>query len=78
MSNRVRIVLIIVIMAIVIGASYWYMQETTGKVEVVVEMSILMETMLIRSVVYWIPQRMNMWKPISTFLQMLMLVKIFE
>lgn len=37
MSNRVRIVLIIVIMAIVIGASYWYMQETTGKVEEVVE-----------------------------------------
>jgi len=37
MSNRVRIVLIIVIMALVIAASYWYMQETTGKVEVVKE-----------------------------------------
>ncbi len=37
MSNRVRIVLIIVIMVFVIAASYWYMQETTGKVEVVVE-----------------------------------------
>ena len=37
MSNRVRIVLIILIMVLVIGASYWYMQETTGRVEEAVE-----------------------------------------
>jgi len=37
MSNKVRIVLMIVIMAATIAVTYWYMQETTGKVEVAVE-----------------------------------------
>ncbi|MCP4717033.1 MAG: hypothetical protein GY868_18050 [Deltaproteobacteria bacterium] len=37
MSNQVRIVLIVIIMALFIVASYWYMQETTGKVGVVKE-----------------------------------------
>ncbi len=33
MSNRVRIILILVLMAAVIGISYWYMKETTGQIE---------------------------------------------
>jgi photosystem II stability/assembly factor-like uncharacterized protein len=37
MSNKIRIFLIIFIMAATIAGTYWYMQETTGKVEVVVE-----------------------------------------
>lgn len=37
MSNRIRIFLIILIMAATIAGAYWYMQETTGKVEVAVE-----------------------------------------
>lgn len=37
MSNKIRIVLIIVIMAATIAATYWYMQETTGKIEVTAE-----------------------------------------
>lgn len=37
MSNKIRIFLIIIIMVATIAGTYWYMQETTGKVEVVVE-----------------------------------------
>jgi len=37
MSLKVRIALIVVVMAVVIGVSYWYMQVTTGKQEQVVE-----------------------------------------
>ena len=37
MSNKIRIILIIVLMAATIAVTYWYMQETTGKVNVAVE-----------------------------------------
>jgi photosystem II stability/assembly factor-like uncharacterized protein len=37
MSNKIRIFLIIIFMAGTIAATYWYMQETTGKIDVVEE-----------------------------------------